>query len=51
MKALCVFLAGLFLIGILFLTIGCETPEGGSSLPWGRPEEWEGETNLGISLE
>lgn len=24
----------------LFLS-SCETPEGGSSLPWSRPESWE----------
>lgn len=23
---------------------GCETPEGGSSLPWSQPESWEKQT-------
>lgn len=27
-----------------FLIYGCETPEGGSSLPWSRPESWETQT-------
>lgn len=30
------------LILVLFLLIaGCETPKGGSSLPWSQPEPWE----------
>ena len=32
------------LLIILFAISGCETPEGGSSLPWSQPESWEGQT-------
>jgi hypothetical protein len=28
------------LASLLSIT-GCETPEGGSSLPWNRPQPWE----------
>ncbi|MEI6632372.1 MAG: hypothetical protein WCP22_00990 [Chlamydiota bacterium] len=25
---------------------GCSTPEGGSSIPWAKPEPWENQPNL-----
>jgi uncharacterized lipoprotein YajG len=36
-------------LGIAVLTAllaGCSTPEGGSSIPWARPEPWENQPNL-----
>ena len=33
----------LFLVLFVFFLSGCETPEGGSSLPWSKPEPWEGQ--------
>lgn len=32
------------ILGLILYTLilaGCETPEGGSSLPWSQPEPWE----------
>ncbi len=29
------------LLAVSFLLVGCETPEGGSSIPWDRPQPWE----------
>jgi len=37
----------LFLLGLLVYLLavsGCGTPEGGSSLPWSKPEPWETQT-------
>lgn len=34
-------------IGILTLFIaGCSTPEGGSSMPWSQPQDWEGKSDF-----
>lgn len=35
----CILVIALFLYCLFFA--GCSTPEGGSSLPWSRPEQWE----------
>ncbi len=37
----------LVLISMGFL-VACDTPEGGSSIPWNRPESWEHQTPMGI---
>lgn len=31
---------------LMTLLAGCSTPEGGSSIPWARPESWENQPNL-----
>lgn len=31
---------------LMALLVGCATPEGGSSIPWARPESWENQPNL-----
>ncbi|MFC1668431.1 hypothetical protein ACFL1T_03495 [Chlamydiota bacterium] len=41
----------LILVSLCVVVIGCETPEGGSSIPWARPEPWEGEGTLGFPIE
>ena len=41
MKKLCLMLV---LAAIGFIFAGCATQEGGSSLPWSKPEPWEGQT-------
>ena len=51
MKKVLVYAVFIFSTVLLLSLNGCETPEGGSSIPWGRPESWEGESTLGIPLE
>lgn len=29
------------------LLVACDTPEGGSSIPWNRPESWEHQSPMG----
>ncbi|MFA6560663.1 MAG: hypothetical protein WCV00_01985 [Verrucomicrobiia bacterium] len=31
------------------LLVGCSTPEGGSSIPWNRPQTWEHQMPMGIN--
>ena len=31
------------------LFIGCSTPEGGSSIPWNRPQSWEHQMPMGVN--
>jgi len=35
------------LITMAFIIAGCAEPQGGSSLPWSRPEPWENKINIG----
>ncbi|MEJ2744361.1 MAG: hypothetical protein P8123_01540 [bacterium] len=35
-----------FCAALLAVFSGCSTPEGGSSIPWARPEPWENQPNL-----
>lgn len=35
------YLLVIILIVQVLIIAGCETPEGGSSLPWSKPEPWE----------
>jgi hypothetical protein len=36
----------LLLLGAAVFAGGCATPEGGSSIPWARPESWENQPSL-----
>ena len=36
--------------GILLGLTGCETPKGGSSVPWNQPEPWEGDVMRGFPI-
>ena len=38
--------AVLCIAALAALLAGCPTPEGGSSIPWARPEPWENQPNL-----
>ena len=38
--------AVLCIAALAALLAGCATPEGGSSIPWARPEPWENQPNL-----
>lgn len=38
--------AVLFAAAAMVFLAGCSTPEGGSSIPWARPEPWENQPNL-----
>ncbi len=38
----------LWAILALLAVMGCETPEGGSSVPWSQPEAWEGQVVPGL---
>ncbi|MBM3889878.1 MAG: hypothetical protein FJ388_12245 [Verrucomicrobia bacterium] len=35
------------LLALIFLT-ACKAPEGGSSLPWNRPQSWESQMPTGM---
>jgi hypothetical protein len=37
---------GVLLLCWLIIAIGCDTPRGGSSIPWNKPASWEGKTFL-----
>jgi hypothetical protein len=50
MKKIGMILLFMGLIYILIVLPGCSTPEGGSSIPWGRPESWEGEMSVGVPI-
>lgn len=36
-----------FVFSLAFCLTGCDTPEGGSSLPWSQPQSWENQINIG----
>ena len=50
MKVSAIILLTAVLTMIAFGLSGCSTPEGGSSIPWGRPESWEGEMSVGVPI-
>lgn len=31
------------------LFVGCGTPEGGTSIPWNRPQSWEHQMPMGVN--
>ncbi|MDD5556922.1 MAG: hypothetical protein PHN82_06705 [bacterium] len=39
-------LAAACIAALCAILCGCSTPEGGSSIPWARPEPWENQPSL-----
>jgi hypothetical protein len=43
------FAALAFLLLCLAAGVSCSTPEGGSSIPWNRPQSWEHQMPMGVN--
>lgn len=39
----------LWVVASAGLWVGCGTPEGGTSIPWNRPQTWEHQMPMGIN--
>jgi len=44
-----VLMLALWVVASAGLLVGCGTPEGGTSIPWNRPQTWEHQMPMGIS--
>ena len=48
MKKIIQLMAIISFLMTICMFLGCETPQGGSSVPWNQPEPWEGQVMKGF---